>query len=77
MEKLLRSVIVILLFMVVLVLFYTILPSIVWVFGGSFKAVAQHPMYVIVFCIMVLPAQGFLFGECFDENFYNKKYNRR
>lgn len=72
MEKLFRFIIVALLFVVTAVLFYSILPFIVWIFGGSFKAVAQHPMYVIIFCLLGLSTQGFLFGECFDKNFRNK-----
>lgn len=77
MEKLIRFIVAALLFVATLVLFYAVLPSIVWIFGGSFKEVAQHPVYVIVFCILAIPFQGFLFGECFDENFYSKNYKGR
>lgn len=73
MEKLIRFIVAALLFVATLVLFYSILPSIVWIFGGGFKAVAQHPVYVIVFCVLGLPFQGFLFSECFDEKFYSKR----
>lgn len=73
MEKLLRFIILALLFVVTAVLFYSVIPSIAWIFGGSFRAVAQHPMYVILFCLMGLPMQGFLFGECFDSKFYAKR----
>jgi len=74
-EKLTRFIVAALLFVAVLVLFYSILPSIVWIFGGSFRDVSQSPIYVIVFCVLAIPFQGFLFSECFDENFYGK--NRR
>ncbi len=77
MEKLIRFIVALLLFILTLVLFYSILPSIVWIFGGGFKAVAQHPVYVIIFCIVALPFQGFLFSECFDENFYSRNYKGR
>lgn len=77
MEKLLRFIVAAALFVATLVLFYSILPSIVWIFGGSFKEVAQHPIYVIIFSILALPFQGFLFSECFDENFYSKNYKKR
>lgn len=73
MEKLFRFLIVSLLFVITLVLFYSILPSIVWIFGGSFKEVVQSPVYAIFFCTIGLPALGFLFSECFDEKFYAKR----
>jgi len=76
-EKLIRFIVAALLFVATLVLFYAVLPSIVWIFGGGFKAVSQNPVYVIVFCILALPLQGFLFSECFDENFYSKNYKKR
>jgi thiol:disulfide interchange protein len=73
MKKLARFIILSIIFVLTLLLFYSALPSIVWIFGGSFKAIAQHPIYVIIFSVLVLPFQGFLFSECFDENFYEKR----
>ena len=72
MEKLARFIIVTLIFVFTLVLFYSILPSIVWIFGGSFKDVAQSPIYAAAFCLLAIPFQGFLFSECFDSNFRTK-----
>jgi hypothetical protein len=54
-------------------LFYSLIPSIVWIFGGSFTDVSQDGVYA-AFCTMILiPALGFLFAECFDDNFYPKR----
>jgi hypothetical protein len=61
------------LFVATLILFYSFIPFIVWIFGGSFKEVAQSVPYV-VFCIfLLLPSLGIMFGECFDSNFYPKR----
>jgi hypothetical protein len=77
MEKLIRFIVAASLFVATLVLFYSVLPSIVWIFGGGFKAVAQSPIYVIIFSVLAIPFQGFLFSECFDQNFYSKNYKKR
>lgn len=60
-------------FVAILILLYSVLPSIVWVFGGSFQAVSQSPVYVIVFLFTAVPYQAILFGECFDGDFYERK----
>jgi hypothetical protein len=73
MEKLLRFVIVSLLFVLTFMLFYCLLPLIVWVFGGSFTEVSQSVPYVIFCAFIILPFQGFLFSECFDQNFKSKR----
>ena len=73
MEKLARFIIVSLLFVATVILFYSFLPAIVWMFGGSFRAVAQSVPYVLFGGIATLVAVGVTFSECFDEGFYPKK----
>jgi len=73
MKKIIRFSIVAAIFVAMLVLLYSVLPFIVWIFGGSFQAVSQHPIYVLVFLVIAVPFQSILFGECFDGDFYEKK----
>jgi hypothetical protein len=73
MEKLARFIIVSLLFVATVILFYSFLPAIVWMFGGSFRDVAQSVPYVLFGGIATLVAVGVTFSECFDERFYPKK----
>ena len=72
MKKLLRFIIVSLLFVVTLMLFYSLLPAIVWIFGGSFTYVSQSAPYVAFSVLIIIPIQGIIFSECFDKNFYPK-----
>jgi hypothetical protein len=73
MEKLARFIIVALLFVATVILFYSFFPAIVWMFGGSFRDVAQSVPYVLFGGIMTVVAVGVTFSECFDERFYPKK----
>lgn len=73
MEKLARFIIVSLLFVATVILFYSFLPAIVWMFGGSFRDVAQSVPYVLFGGIMTVVAVSITFSECFDERFYPKK----
>jgi hypothetical protein len=73
MQKLARFVIVSLLFVATLILFYSFIPSIVWIFGGSFKEVSQSVPYVVFCMFLLLPTLGIIFSECFDSNFYPKR----
>jgi cytochrome c biogenesis protein CcdA len=72
MKKLLRFIIVSLLFVLTFMLFYSLLPLVVWIFGGSFTVVSQSVPYVAFCAIIMLPLQSIIFGECFDSNFYPK-----
>jgi hypothetical protein len=72
MKKLLRFVILSLLFVLVFIVFYCLLPLVVWIFGGSFTAVSQSVPYVVFCLFIILPSESILFGECFDSNFYPK-----
>ena len=73
MKKLARFIIVSLLFVATLILFYSFIPAIVWIFGGSFKEVAQSVPYVVVCMFLLLPILGMIFSDCFDSNFYPKQ----
>jgi hypothetical protein len=73
MQKLVRFIIVSLLFVATLILFYSIIPFIVWVFGGSFKEVSQSVPYVVFCMFLMLPTLGVIFSECFDSKFYPKR----
>ena len=73
MQKLTRFIVLSLIFVLIFMLFYSLIPSIVWIFGGSFTDVSQDGVYA-AFCTMILiPALGFLFAECFDDKFYPKR----
>ena len=73
MEKLARFGILVLLYVLSFVIVYTILPSVVWVFGGSFRDVAQSVPYVLFGVIFINAFLGFIFSECFDTNFKSKR----
>jgi hypothetical protein len=72
MEKLARFLILATLYVILLVLFYCLIPSICWIFGGEFLSVAQHPMHVIFVGVTLMIMLGVLFTECFDSNFRTK-----
>jgi len=73
MEKLARFGILVILYIVCFVIVYTILPSIVWLFGGSFKEVAQSAPYAAFGIMFINLFLGVIFSECFDGNFKSKK----
>ena len=72
MEKLARFGILVLLYALSFLFVYTILPSIVWLFGGSFLDVAQSAPYVAFSAMFINLFLGFIFSECFDTNFKSK-----
>ena len=72
MKKLSRFVILSILFVLVFMLFYSFVPAIVWMFGGSFTEVSQHPFYATFMGLMIIIVTGIIFSSCFDENFYPK-----
>ena len=72
MEKLARFFILLIVFVITFLLMYSTLPLIVWLFGGEFLAVVQHPAYVMFAGITLLATLGIVFSECFDTNFYSK-----
>ena len=73
MEKLGRFAILLLLYVFSFVIAYSIIPSVVWIFGGSFLDVAQCAPYA-AFCIMFINISlAIVFSECFDHNFKSKR----
>lgn len=73
MKKFARFIILSLLYVVTFILFYSAIPSIVWIFGGPFKEVAQSVPYVIFGGILIIVTLGVMFDQCFDSNFYPKR----
>lgn len=69
MKKLLRFLILAVLFTISVTLLYSMLPAIVWVFGGSFTDVAQSVPYVLFGGIMTVVTVGIVFSDCFNEDF--------
>lgn len=73
MKKLHRFFVVCLLFISLWAIAYSVIPTLVLIFGGSFKAVVQHPIYIFFIGIISLPlGLASIFYECFDKNFYSK-----
>lgn len=73
MEKLGRFAILFALYVLSFVIVYTILPAIVWVFGGSFKYVAHSAPYAAFGIMFINLFLGVIFSECFDNNFKSKR----
>jgi hypothetical protein len=73
MEKLARFGILVLLYVLSFVIVYTILPFVVWIFGGSFRDVAQSVPYVLFGIMFINLFLGFIFSECFDTEFKSKR----
>lgn len=71
MKKLARFAIIAFLFIALLMAAYVIVPAIVFVLGGSFKAVSQSPSYITMFIFFVLASLLYVFSKCFDKNFYS------
>lgn len=72
MEKLFRFLTLALIYIIICILAYTVLPSIVWLFGGSFTAVAQHPAYAIFVGLSIGIMVAAVMNECFDKDFLSK-----
>lgn len=72
MEKLFRFFVVFIMYILMFLIMYITIPSIVWLFGGSFLEVAQHPAHVVLIGLSSLITSGVIIGECFDENFRSK-----
>jgi hypothetical protein len=73
MEKLARFGILVLLYILSFIIVYSILPSVVWVFGGSFREVVQSAPYAAFGIMFINVFLGFIFSECFDTNFRSKR----
>jgi hypothetical protein len=73
MKKLLRLFVLSLLFIILFAIAYAVLPTIVWMYGGEFKAISHNMAYVTFGSIAILIMLGVQFHETFDSNFYEKK----
>lgn len=73
MEKLFRFSVLFVLYIVAFIVVYSSLPAIVWVFGGSFKEVAQSVPYAVFGILFINLCLGIVFSECFDNNFKSKR----
>lgn len=71
--KLLRILILCILFVILYVIGLTIIPLIMWLFGGSFLEVIQHPGYVLIISFFLCFGIGCLFSECIDGETYKFK----
>lgn len=67
--KLFRFIIVSIFAIITFCLMYSALPAIAWVFGGSFKEIAQYPGYVAFGGIIGWLATGCIINETVDKNF--------
>jgi hypothetical protein len=72
MQKIFRFLVLAVIFSLSFVLLYSILPAIVWIFGGSFTAVSQHFAYCLIGGVSIIVGLGCIFAESFNENFYTK-----
>lgn len=73
MQKLSRFLILAALYLLLWLVAYCIIPSIVFIFGGSFTAVSQNVAYAAIIGGFVINFfLGLLFSECFTTQFYTK-----
>lgn len=72
MKKLGRFTLLAFFYVALVVAFYCVIPSIAWLFGGSFLEVAQHPLHVLVVGLSTIIMVGVVFNESFDSDFYSK-----
>lgn len=73
MEKLSRFMLLTFFYVLLFICLYSLIPFVVWVFGGSFTAVAQSVLYVLAGSTIIPIVLGIIFNECFDSDFYTKK----
>ena len=57
-------------YILLVILIYTIIPSIVWIFGGNFLQILQDPFYATCGTIASLICSGIIMSEAFDEDYY-------
>lgn len=73
MEKLARFGVLFIMYVLSFVVVYTIVPAVVWTFGGSFIEVAQSVPYATFATLFINISLCIIYGECFDTNFRSKK----
>ena len=71
--KLLRILILCILFVILYVIGLTIIPLIAWLFGGSFMEVIQHPGYILFASFFLCFGIGCLFHETVNGDNYKFK----
>lgn len=59
--------------LVLFIVFYSIIPIFSWVFFGEFAEIAQHPFYACMGIISSVIAACVVCSMAFDEDFYFKK----
>lgn len=72
MQKLFRFSLLSVLFVVMFCFLYCLIPSAVWILGGSFKNVAHDWTYGVIMTLIIVALLCCLFAYCFDEDFYEK-----
>lgn len=72
MKKLLRLLILSLLFIILFAIAYAVLPTIVWLYGGEFKTISHNLAYVTFGSLAIVIMLGIQFHHTFDSNFYEK-----
>jgi hypothetical protein len=72
MKKISRFLILAVIFSLSFVLLYSIFPAIVWIFGGSFRAVSQHFAYAFIGGLSIITGLACVFAESFTEDFCTK-----
>jgi hypothetical protein len=72
MKKLGRFLLLALCYMVLFICFYSTVPFITWIFGASFRDVAQSVPYSVMATVVIATGLGALFSHCFDNDFQTK-----
>lgn len=72
MKKLGRFTLLLIAYVSLFVLSYSVIPLVCTIFGGSFLGVAQHPFYVTMANLFLHIMLATIFGECFDSDFNSK-----
>ena len=70
--KLIRILLCIIVFIILFILSYCIIPFIAWIFGASFLMIIQAPEYAVVATIFLLVLVGLVIIEAFDGDYYLK-----
>lgn len=70
--KLIRILILALLFVVLYIVGLVIIPLITWLFGGSFLEVIQHPGYILVASFFICFGIGCLYVETINSDYQFK-----
>jgi hypothetical protein len=72
MKKLGRFLLLAFFYVVLFICFYSAIPFVAWIFGASFRDVAQSVPYSVVATIVIATGLGALFSHCFDNDFQTK-----